>query len=124
MCAFKANAALTRRRARYPWQWPTALAGLPVTQEILSGFDAARIHAELEAVRRHYRLLPQDGPHHNGGWNRMGLITPDGDPAQTYLKRGQKPRKTPVLLAMPYLESIIDGLGVPVKSAGVSVMLP
>jgi aspartyl/asparaginyl beta-hydroxylase (cupin superfamily) len=54
----------------------------------------------------------------------MGLITPDGDPAQTYLKRGQKPRKTPVLLAMPYLESIIDGLGVPVKSAGVSVMLP
>jgi hypothetical protein len=111
-------------KVTFPWQWPTAFGGLSVTQQISSGYDAARVSAELAETERAFRLVRQDGPHHNGGWNRMGLVSPDGDPEQSYLKRGQKPGKTPVLRAMPYLESIIDELGVPVMSASVSVMLP
>ena len=116
--------AALRKRATYPWQWPSWMADVPLTQALATGYDVPRMRAELELGKRESQLTRQAGPHHNGGWDRMGLVSPSGNPLKSYGSPGEKPAKTAVLRAMPYIESIIDGLDAPVRAAVVSVMQP
>jgi hypothetical protein len=108
----------------YPWQWLTAASGQRLTLRMPHRVDVARLQADFEAVRRDFRPNTQDGPHHNGKWKRLGLISPDGDPFQAYLRAGQTHRPTPVLDHMPYVRELIGEMGFPVRSAFISVMDP
>jgi hypothetical protein len=106
----------------YPWQWLTALGGVGLTLRFPLDIDVSRLHADFQDVMRHYVPPVQDGPMHNGRWKRLGLIAPDGDPMQAYARKGQRHRPTPVLEKhMPYLGSVIERIGFPVRSALLSV---
>lgn len=106
----------------YPWQWLTAFGGVSLTLSLPLDIDVRRLQADFQNVMRHYVPPVQDGPMHNGRWKRLGLIAPDGDPHQAYLRKGQTHKPTPVLEKhMPYLASVIAGIGFPVRSAVLSV---
>lgn len=108
----------------YPWQWLSAATGQKLMLKLPHATDVRRLQADLDAVDRDFRANTQDGPHHNGRWKRLGLIAPDGDPLQAYLRPGQAFRPTPVLGHMPYVRELIDELRLPVRSATISVMEP
>lgn len=106
----------------YPWQWMTALGGIGLTLRLPLDIDPGRLQDDFRNVLRHYVPSLQDGPMHDGRWKRLGLIAPDGDPLQAYLRKGQRFRPTPVLEEhMPYLGEVIERIGFPVRSALLSV---
>lgn len=108
----------------YPWQWLSAASGQRLMLRLPIRADAAALQEDLAAVYRNYRPNTQDGPHHNGKWKRLGLIAPDGDPEQAYLRPGQSFRPTPVLDHMPHLRELMARMDFPVRSATISVMEP
>jgi hypothetical protein len=108
----------------YPWQWLSAASGQKLMLRLPHAIDVGRLQDDLAAVYRDFRPSTQDGPHHNGRWKRLGLVSPDGDPMQAYLQPGQSYRPTPVLDHMPYVRELIDELRFPVRSASISVMEP
>ena len=109
----------------YPWQWITASTGVALTQRLPIDVDATALQEDLQKVLNYFVPSLQDGPMHDGRWKRLGLIAPDGDPLQAYLRKGQQHRPTPVLERhMPYLKSVIECIGFPVRSALLSVQEP
>jgi hypothetical protein len=123
-CAFSAETERRKGSMIYPWQWPTALAGLDVVQKLRGGYDAATMAAEVAAAGEAVLASPQAGPYHNGKWMRLGLVGPSGDYDRSYFGKGEKPAKTEVLKAMPTVEAMLDSLPGEVASAIVSKMEP
>jgi hypothetical protein len=97
---------------------------LRLTQRLPCSVDLSELQADLDRVERSYPSSTQDGPHHNGRWKRLGLVSPDGDPYQAFEKRGQQRRPTPVLDLMPSVRRLMDDMAVPVRGAFISVMEP
>lgn len=109
---------------KYPWQWPSAAAAVDLQWCLPAVLDEERLAADLRAVMRTYVPSLQDGPHHNGGWKRLGLICPDGDPHQAHLLPGQVNRRSPVLDLMPYVRDVLGDLPFPIWYAVLSSMEP
>lgn len=107
-----------------PWQIPSLALGLALSFPIRRDFDAAAVAAEVDAVLGSGAFTPQSGPYHDGGWTRLGLVSPSGDPARTYAREGEAKAKTPILKAMPTVERLLDSFGGPIRSATLSLMAP
>lgn len=112
---------------RFPalsWQIPSALAGVGLVFPLNLRINTHLIGREVAAVLSQGAFTPQNGPHHNGKWSRLGLVSPSGDPSRTYPKKGEPRLPTPILDAMPAVMRLFDNLGGPVRSATLSKMAP
>lgn len=107
-----------------PWQIPSLALGLALSFPLRRAFDADAVAAEVDAVLNDGAFTPQSGPYHDGGWTRLGLVSPSGDPARTYARDGEPKEKTPILKAMPTVERLLDSFGGPIRSATLSLMAP
>ena len=111
-------------RVAYPWCWPSALAGLHLVERLAPEFDAEALRRELADVEQRHGPTAQTGPHHNGKWNRIGLVGPGGDPDRSYAAAGEQPQATPVLALMPTLRRWLDSMEGEVQRAIISRMEP
>lgn len=108
----------------YPWTWPTALLSVHLVERLEVSFDPDRLEAELGELEREFGPSRQMGPHHDGRWNRIGLVGPSGDPDRSYSHKGEAVAETPALALMPSVRGWLrqfDGL---VQRAIVSRMEP
>jgi hypothetical protein len=109
---------------RFLWQWPTAVLGIDLVGPLNIRIDSSRLAAEYAAVSARFRPSLQHGPHHDGGWNRLGLIAPGGDPYRSLARPGEVKAPTAVLALMPTVAELIEALGQEVAAASLSIMAP
>jgi hypothetical protein len=96
---------------RFLWQWPTAVLGIDLVGPLNIRIDSSRLAAEYAAVSARFRPSLQHGPHHDGGWNRLGLIAPGGDRSRSLARPGEVKAPTAVLALMPTVAELIEALG-------------
>jgi Aspartyl/Asparaginyl beta-hydroxylase len=93
----------------YPWQIVTKLTDTSMTCRLREDveLDTERLCDEARDVIAEYAPSTHfEKSHHDGGWNAVGLVAPDGDPHDP--KPGSNYQKTPALSLAPYMESVID----------------
>lgn len=115
---------MTATRFLLPWAWPSAALGVHLVERLDVTFDPAVLRSELADVERAFGATVQTGPHHNGKWNRLGLIGPGGDHERSYAASGEEVAETPVLALMPTVRRWLAGFDGLVQRAILSRMEP
>jgi hypothetical protein len=108
----------------YPWTWPTALLSVHLVERLEIAFNPDLLKSELAEVERAFGASRQMGPHHDGRWNRIGLVGPSGDPDRSYSYKGEAAAETPVLALMPSVRDWLRQFNGLVQRAILSSMDP